>query len=180
MRKQTQIQSTTERLAGWAPIFQKFETSGLSQREFCQQERLSFATFTVDCVPPRIANDACHKLPRQSATCPNCMDNGHTIVRYSNNHHRDRRKTMSVTLSIRAKEKQRDLIDQAAERLGLSRTDFMLEVACREAESVLLEQTYFAVSPEAFVQFTEIIENPPQANAKLKQLMQSAPPWGEP
>ena len=87
---------------------------------------------------------------------------------------------MSVTLSIRAKEKQRDLIDQAAERLGLSRTDFMLEVACREAESVLLEQTYFAVSPEAFTQFTEIIENPPQANAKLKQLMQSAPPWGDP
>ena len=37
-----------------------------------------------------------------------------------------------VTISIRAKAGQRDLIDQAADRLGRSRSDFMLEAACMQ------------------------------------------------
>lgn len=48
----------------------------------------------------------------------------------------------AVTISIRAKAGQRDLTDQAADRLGRSRSDFMLEAACRQAEDVLLDQTY--------------------------------------
>ena len=47
----------------------------------------------------------------------------------------------SVVINIRAKARQRDWIDQAAERLGRSRSDFIIEAACREAEEVLLEQT---------------------------------------
>jgi hypothetical protein len=39
-----------------------------------------------------------------------------------------------ININIRAKRTQRDLIDQAAEMLGKSRSDFMLETACREAE----------------------------------------------
>ena len=45
----------------------------------------------------------------------------------------------AVSINIRAKAKQRDLIDQAANSLGRSRSDFMLEAAYREAESVLLD-----------------------------------------
>jgi uncharacterized protein (DUF1778 family) len=56
-----------------------------------------------------------------------------------------------VTISIRAKAGQRDLIDQAADRLGRSRSDFMLEAACRQAEDVLLDQTYFALDARSFV-----------------------------
>lgn len=33
----------------------------------------------------------------------------------------------TVSINIRAKARQRDLIDHAAERLGRSRSDFMLE-----------------------------------------------------
>jgi uncharacterized protein (DUF1778 family) len=84
---------------------------------------------------------------------------------------------MPIILSIRAKEKQRDLIDQAAERLGRSRSDFMLEVSCREAENVLLEQSYFALNPEAFEKFNAILEQPPKPNAKLTRLMQAKAPW---
>jgi uncharacterized protein (DUF1778 family) len=36
----------------------------------------------------------------------------------------------AVSINIRAKAKQRDLIGQAATRLGSSRSDFMLEAAC--------------------------------------------------
>lgn len=50
--------------------------------------------------------------------------------------------TESVAMNIRSKARQRDLIDQAAERLGRSRLDFMLEAACREAENLLLDQTF--------------------------------------
>lgn len=48
----------------------------------------------------------------------------------------------SVSINIRAKAKQRDLIHQAATCLGRSRSEFMLEAACREAENILLDQAF--------------------------------------
>ena len=51
----------------------------------------------------------------------------------------------SVSINIRAKARQRDLIDQAAGKLGRSRSEFMLDAACREAEGILLDQAFFAV-----------------------------------
>lgn len=43
-----------------------------------------------------------------------------------------------VQLNLRAKESQRALIDAAAEILHKSRTDFILEMACKAAENVIL------------------------------------------
>ena len=43
--------------------------------------------------------------------------------------HAQTKETVSVSINIRAKVRQRDLIDQAADRLGRSRSDFMLEAA---------------------------------------------------
>ena len=40
-----------------------------------------------------------------------------------------------VSNNIRAKARQRDLIDQAAEKLGRSRSDFMLEACCRKTKA---------------------------------------------
>lgn len=82
-----------------------------------------------------------------------------------------------ITISIRAKARQRDLIDQAAERLGRSRSDFMLEVACREAEDVLLDQTYFALDTEAFTQFQTMFDNPPEPTDRLRRLLMTKAPW---
>ena len=67
-----------------------------------------------------------------------------------------------VTISIRAKAGQRDLIDQAADRLGRSRSDFMLEAACRQAEDVLLAQTYFALDAKSFAAFQAMLDQPPE------------------
>ncbi|MEI7996971.1 MAG: DUF1778 domain-containing protein, partial [Methylococcaceae bacterium] len=63
------------------------------------------------------------------------------------------KETLSVSINIRAKTKQRDLIDQAADRLGRSRSEFMLEASCREAEDVLLDQTFFTVDEGTFAKF---------------------------
>jgi uncharacterized protein (DUF1778 family) len=46
-------------------------------------------------------------------------------------------------INLRVSRNQKALIDRAADALGRNRSDFMLEAACREAESVLLDRRYF-------------------------------------
>ena len=83
----------------------------------------------------------------------------------------------AVTISIRAKAGQRDLIDQAADRLGRSRSDFMLEAACRQAEDVLLDQTYFALDSERIAAFQAMLDNPPAPSDRLRRLLNAPAPW---
>ncbi len=83
----------------------------------------------------------------------------------------------AVTISIRAKAGQRDLIDQAADRLGRSRSDFMLEAACRQAEDVLLDQTYFALDAEKMAAFQAMLDNPPAPSDRLRRVLNAPSPW---
>ena len=55
-----------------------------------------------------------------------------------------------VTINLRADEAKRSLIDRAAEKLGKNRSEFMLEAACREATTVLLDQRLFLLDEKAF------------------------------
>ena len=80
-------------------------------------------------------------------------------------------------INLRASQKQKVLIDRAAEALGRSRSDFMLDTACREAESVLLDRRYFALSEAAFRHFTSMLDTPPKDNPKLRRLLQTKAPW---
>ncbi len=50
------------------------------------------------------------------------------------------RTARDVNINLRASQRQRSLIDRAAEALGKNRSDFMLEASCREAESVLRDR----------------------------------------
>ncbi len=83
----------------------------------------------------------------------------------------------AVTISIRAKAGQRDLIDQAADRLGRSRSDFMLEAACRQAEDVLLDQTYFALDSQKMAAFQSMLDHPPAPTDRLLRLLNAPAPW---
>jgi uncharacterized protein (DUF1778 family) len=87
------------------------------------------------------------------------------------------RKTRDETINLRASQRQKALIDRAAEALGRNRSDFMLETACREAESVLLDRRYFALSTEEFNRFTAMLDKPPVSNAKLRRLLKTKAPW---
>lgn len=80
-------------------------------------------------------------------------------------------------INLRASRKQKLLIDRAAELLGRTRSDFMLETACREAETVLLDSRYFGLSPDTFKRFTAMLDKPPASNRKLRRLLQTKPPW---
>lgn len=86
-------------------------------------------------------------------------------------------RTRDVTINIRAKRTQRDLIDQAAELLHKSRSDFMLETACRAAEDVLLDQRVFSLDEASFREFQARLDAPPEANPKLQRLLAIRAPW---
>lgn len=87
------------------------------------------------------------------------------------------REAASVSINIRAKTKQRDLIDQAADHLGRSRSDFMLEAACREAENVLLDQAFFTVDEGTYAKFQALLDQPLPPTDKLRRLLKTKAPW---
>jgi uncharacterized protein (DUF1778 family) len=58
--------------------------------------------------------------------------------------------TRSENINLRVSRAQKSLIDRAAHALGRNRSDFMLETACREAESALLDRRYFALTDDAW------------------------------
>ncbi|MGZ3633152.1 MAG: type II toxin-antitoxin system TacA family antitoxin [Parachlamydiaceae bacterium] len=92
----------------------------------------------------------------------------------SNKHKSDQR---CETINLRASRRQKALIDQAASALGRNRSDFMLEIICREAESVLLDQRYFSLTEETFLKFMDLLDEPPKDNLALKKLLQTKAPW---
>ncbi len=83
----------------------------------------------------------------------------------------------ATVINIRAKIRQRDLIDQAAERLGRSRSDFMLEVSCRAAEDILLDQAYFGVGEKDFAKFQALLDKPPVVSDRLRRTLSAKAPW---
>ena len=83
----------------------------------------------------------------------------------------------AVSINIRAKARQRDLIDRAAGRAGRSRSEFMMDAACREAERVLLDQAFFSVDKASFAKLTAMLDAPLPPTDRLRQLMKSKTPW---
>jgi uncharacterized protein (DUF1778 family) len=82
-------------------------------------------------------------------------------------------------INLRVTRSQKELIDRAAEAQGRNRSDFMLEAACREAESVLLDRCYFQLDDDAFRRFTEMLDAPPKDNPRLARLLARKAPWEE-
>lgn len=80
-------------------------------------------------------------------------------------------------INLRVSHSQKALIDRAANALGRNRSDFMLETACREAESVLLDRRYFNLPEDEFRRFTAMLDKPPANNPRLARLLRSKAPW---
>lgn len=93
--------------------------------------------------------------------------------------HRTKSPGASVPLNMRIKPATRNMIDRAAELLGKTRTDFMLEASERRAEEVLLDRTIFAVSPELYAEYLARLDAPAQPNERLKRTMSTKAPWDE-
>jgi uncharacterized protein (DUF1778 family) len=80
-------------------------------------------------------------------------------------------------INLRVSRRQKALIDSAADALGRNRSDFMLDVVCREAESVLLDRCYFGLGDDAFERFNAMLDIPPLDNPKLARLLSRKPSW---
>ncbi|MBY3165504.1 DUF1778 domain-containing protein [Rhizobium laguerreae] len=93
--------------------------------------------------------------------------------------HPSKRPDASVALNMRIKPATRNLIDRAAEMLGKTRTDFMLEASERRAEEVLLDRTIFTVSAEVYAEYLARLDAPTQPNERLKRTMSTKAPWDE-
>ena len=87
------------------------------------------------------------------------------------------RQPRDVTINLRASQRQRALIDRAAQTVGKNRSDFMLEVACREADAVLLDRRFLLLDEKAYKRFTAALDKPPADNPKLRRLLASKAPW---
>lgn len=87
------------------------------------------------------------------------------------------RSIRDVTIYLRAKRSQRSLIDRAAAALGRNRSDFILQAACREAETVLLDRRYFALDEKTFRRFMDELEREPVENSRLRQSLSRKAPW---
>lgn len=87
------------------------------------------------------------------------------------------KKLRADKINLRVSAHQKALIDRAAGTLGRNRSDFMLEAACREAESVLLGRRYFNLADDEFRRFTAMLDKPPATNPRLARLLRTKAPW---
>jgi uncharacterized protein (DUF1778 family) len=87
------------------------------------------------------------------------------------------RKLRAENINLRVTRNQKALIDRAASALGRNRSDFMLEAACQEAESVLLDRRFFVLSETEFKRFTAMLDKPPASNPRLERLLRTRAPW---
>lgn len=85
--------------------------------------------------------------------------------------------TKNAAINIRALPMQRNLIDRAATLQHKSRSDFMLEAACREAENILLDQRLFALDDDKFIALQAMLDAPVNDNHALKALLVNPSPW---
>lgn len=83
----------------------------------------------------------------------------------------------TTVINLRVPTVTRELIDTAAEVVGKSRTEFMLESARQHAIDVLLDQRLFVLNNDQHAAFIEALDNPPMPNAALKKLLSSKSPW---
>lgn len=82
-----------------------------------------------------------------------------------------------VTINLRARRDETDLIDRAAKVQGKTRTAFMLESARHAALNTLLDQRQFFVDDERWNAFSTALDAPPENNPALRRLLTEKAPW---
>ena len=83
----------------------------------------------------------------------------------------------TAPINMRVEPSQQALLTKAATLLHKDRSAFILDVACREAENVLLNQRLFQLNKEEFEAFEAALSAPMPENAKLMTLLQEPSPW---
>jgi len=85
--------------------------------------------------------------------------------------------TATKVINFRAPAAKHALIDQAAQALGKNRTDFILDASCEKAREVLADQTNFALNPQGWRRFNELVEAPLANSDAVRRLLATLSPW---
>ena len=83
----------------------------------------------------------------------------------------------TAPINMRVEPSQHALLTKAAAVLHKDRSAFILDVACREAENVLLDQRLFYLEDDDFNLFEAALNAPLPDNERLKALLAEASPW---
>ena len=73
----------------------------------------------------------------------------------------------NASSNLRVTYEQRDVIDRAAALLGMSRTKFMLEVACERAQAVLQDKIVAGVNSDELHELNAILNAYTHSNPGL-------------
>lgn len=84
-----------------------------------------------------------------------------------------------VNIHLRARARDRNLIDQAAELVGANRSQFMMASAIKEAENVLLDQSTLHADARAFQKIMDWMDGAAttEETEGMKRLLRSKAPW---
>lgn len=77
----------------------------------------------------------------------------------------------ATRIDIRATESAKDTIESAAQYVGTTISAFILESAMEKATKVLRQAQTIKLNLQEQDRFMQILENPPEPNEKLKQLV---------
>jgi uncharacterized protein (DUF1778 family) len=90
---------------------------------------------------------------------------------------RSRRVRSAANIHIRATVELKQLIDKAANSVGKTLSEFMLDSAYKDAINVLLDKSQFVLDPEKYNAFVQALDNPRPPSENLKALMKRKPAW---
>jgi uncharacterized protein (DUF1778 family) len=84
--------------------------------------------------------------------------------------------TNDVNIHLRARARDRAIIDQAAELVGANRSQFMMSSALKEAKNVLLDQSTIFADAATFQKVMEWMDAPatPSEAAGMKRILRAA------
>jgi len=74
-------------------------------------------------------------------------------------------------INLRATSVQESLIRAAADKRGISMTDFVLESACTRAEETIADQVHFVLSEKQWKAFNDALERPARMRPRLRKLL---------
>ena len=87
------------------------------------------------------------------------------------------RASRSARLGLRATPRQEAILRRAADAAHKSLTDFILDSACHVAEQTLLDPRLFLVTGSEYGALMDLLDQPPQDNAGLRDLFARKAPW---
>lgn len=83
----------------------------------------------------------------------------------------------TAPINMRVEPRQHSLLTRAAAVLHKDRSAFILDVACREAENVLLDQRLFQLDDDAYRAFDAALTEPVAESPRLRALLGEIAPW---